>query len=255
MKKNILLAFVSFVFMSCYNNAFDEILFRTTEDPFDEAPAADSMKEEHKVFLSWTEDAACDEYILMRASDSLILDFKEVYSGTGNSFVDTDTEENALYIYRLDKIRGKKRFTGKSYGYGWWSDCRRDACEPNDEESESVWLKYQKDCNLAFVRYSDGKTAYRDTDWFYVYIPAQRCAEIAIFQEGCDDRTETDLEIIVLGKNSHTLIHGDAVQIQNETYEDGYYYFKIQPKISALPGKSGSTAIEYTVRYVRMITK
>ena len=52
-KKIIILIFTSLFFFSCYNNAFNEILFRTINDPFDDVPEADSLTTEHTVYLSW----------------------------------------------------------------------------------------------------------------------------------------------------------------------------------------------------------
>ena len=55
-KKVMFLIFTSLSFSSCYNSAFDEILFRTTDDPFDDTPVTDSLTTEHTVYLSWKKD-------------------------------------------------------------------------------------------------------------------------------------------------------------------------------------------------------
>ena len=169
MKKGIIISAALFLLCSCSQNAFEEMLFRTTDDPFDDVPLADSLSLEHTVFLSWKIDEGCDRYLLMRSCDQPVLNFECVYEGTETRWTDRDIPDGRRYVYRLDKTRGKKRFEGKDYAYGYSSDCRKDAWENNDTEERAVRLEHDLICSLPCVRYlTDGKEEL-DCDWFYGY--------------------------------------------------------------------------------------
>ena len=98
-KKLIIIAFSSICFFSCYNNAFNDVLFRTTADPFYDTPEADSLTTEHTIYLSWKEDAAADRFYLMRSYDTVPLDFSCVYEGTATNYTDVNLANNEKYIY------------------------------------------------------------------------------------------------------------------------------------------------------------
>ena len=105
MKKTLIVILSSLCFVSCYNNAFNDVLFRTTSDPFYDTPVTDSLRLEHTVFLNWKEDKGCDRFCLMRSFDNDNLDFKCIYEGTEVSYVDNQLEDNARYIYRMARNR------------------------------------------------------------------------------------------------------------------------------------------------------
>lgn len=110
MKKLLFISTIlsTLLLFSCSDNAFQDMLFRTTDDPFQDVPVADSLTTENTVYLSWEEDEGCDEFFLMKAYDSYYedLDFECVYEGTGTSFVDARLPEGDRYVYRLDKKKG-----------------------------------------------------------------------------------------------------------------------------------------------------
>ncbi|WP_297644906.1 hypothetical protein, partial [uncultured Treponema sp.] len=173
-KKAMLLIFTSLWFFSCYNNAFNEILFRTTDDPFDDVPATDSLTTEHTVYLSWKEDDAADSFYLMRSFDAISLDWTCIYEGKSTSYTDTGLIDNEKYIYRLDKTRGSKCFEGEKYGYGWSSGTIRDCCESNDAPENAAFLEYDRICNLPCVGFVTDNKEILDEDWFYVTVPPMR---------------------------------------------------------------------------------
>lgn len=257
--KNVLKLIIVYVCMlnSCYNNAFNEILFRNINDPFDDVPKADSLSKEHTVYLSWQEDDAADKYYLMRSFDTVPLDWSCVYEGTGTSYTDTDFMDNEKYIYRLDKTRGSKYFKGEKYGYGWSSGTIRDSCEPNDVPEKAAFLEYDRICNLSCVGFVTDNKEIIDEDWFYVTVPPMRQADIIVGQHNLTDTTrgaETNLRIQLSGLESQSVRHQTAYQIQNTTYETKNFYFKVFPERTSLSsGNSFCTVIEYTVSLNQII--
>lgn len=257
-KKVIILIFVLLCFSSCYNSAFNEILFRTTDDPFDDTPITDSLTTEHTVYLSWEKDDAADSFCLMRSFDTVPLDWSCVYKGSETSYTDTDFMNNEKYIYRLDKTRGSKYFQGKKYGYGWSSGTIRDYCESNDIPEKAAFLEYDRICNLPCVGFVTDNKEILDEDWFYVTIPPMRQADIIVGQHNLTNTTlgaETNLRIQLSGLESQSVRHQVAYQIQNTSYETKNFYFKVFPERTSLSsGNSFCTVIEYTVS-LNQITK
>lgn len=256
MKKLVILVLSLVCFVSCYNSAFNNILFRTTEDPFPDAPFTDSLSLEHTIYLNWQEDEGCDRFCLMRSFDSPSLNFKCIYEGTGTSFVDQHLENNARYIYRLDKWRGAECFEGKSYGYGYSSDCRKDSLEDNDEDTKASHLEYDRTCNLPCVRYTTDNREVFDRDWFYVEVPPRHSAYILITQKNQmigANGTDTNLRYQLSENESEAVKQNEEKVISNMDYERKIFYFKIFPEITGLIGNGGDTVIEYTVSLNRMI--
>lgn len=251
--KNVLKLIIVYVFMlnSCYNNAFNEILFRNINDPFDDVPKADSLSKEHTVYLSWQEDDAADKYYLMRSFDTVPLDWSCVYEGTATEYVDTNLVGDELYIYRLDKKRGSVRFEGKDYAYGFSADCRRDKYEPNDVDSSATPYMYACDCNLPCVRYQTNNKEILDYDWFAIKLPPRQTAVIVIKQNNFPaPHDSTYLKMLVLenGAQSKSVISGQQNLIHNPSYGEVTAYFKIFPETTGLlGGNRGIAIIEYTV--------
>ena len=250
-KNFVLLSCIPIFFFSCYNNAFDEILFRNMDDPFDDVPKVDSLATEHTVYLSWKEDDASDSFHLMRSFDSGSLSWSCIYEGCETSFTDKNLADNERYIYRLDKTRGQKYFKGKEYGYGWSSGSIRDCCENNDIKENATFLEYDRICNLTCVGFATGSKEILDEDWFYVTIPPMRQADIVVGQHNLDNSTvgaKTNLRIQVSGFDSQSVQHQVAYPIQNTGYETKNFYFKIFPERTSLSsGNTFCTIIEYTV--------
>lgn len=256
--KNVVLVLIlSLSFSSCYNNAFNEILFRTTADPFYDVPETDCLTKEHTVYLKWKEDPGADCYYLMRSFDSRLLEWSCVYEGKEACYTDTDLLDNEKYIYRLDKSRGTKRFEGKEYGYGWSSETVRDECESNDVMEDATFLEYDRICNLPCAGFVTENKAFLDEDWFYVSVPPMRQADIIVGQhnlETAPDGAVTNLRIQLSGLESQSVKHRVAYPIKNSSYETKIFYFRIYPERTSLSsGSSFSTVIEYTVSLNRII--
>lgn len=253
MKKKLFIIMLTFILTSCYNNAFNEVLFRTTEDPFDDSPVTDSLSIEHTIYLSWKEDEGSDNFRLMRSVDQNILSFSCIYEGKDTSYTDTEITSGNRYIYRLDKIRGTKIFEGKTYGYGFSSDCRRDSSENNDTEKDASFLEYDLICNIPCVRYITNNNTYLDSDWFYISIPPRRTAEIVINQQNLPNANattgaQTNLNIQVAGRASTTVRQNIATIIQNTSFKTQTFYFKVFPETTGLfPSNNQTAVIEYIV--------
>lgn len=239
------------LFASCSENAFEEILFRTADDPFYDTPSIDSLALEHTVYLSWDEDDACDTFRLMRAYDQSQLSFSCVYEGRRTAYTDVDLMDSSRYVYRLDKTRGKKYFEGMTRAYGYSSDCRRDEHEPNDREEDATFLEHDLICTLPCVQFITDKRQFMDEDWFYIMLPPCRAAEIVISQHGLSNEStgaNTSLMVQTAGCEGAAVKQKVAHVINNTSYETKRFYFKIYPNTTELFSANGSTAlIEYTV--------
>ena len=251
MKKFIYIAITVLILSSCHNNIFDDILFRTTDDPFYDIPQTDFLTLEHTIFLTWKADDAADTYILMRSLDQSVLNFSCVYEGTETAFTDTSLTDNNRYVYRLDKTRGAKYFEGRTFAFGCSTDCRRDIYEKNDTEADATLLEYDLVCNLPCMGFITQQNEILDVDWFYVTIPPMRQADIIIGQHNLTNSNtgvQTDLRIQVSGFESQSVNHQVAYPIRNTTYEPKTFYFKIFPERTRIASGNGfCTVIEYTV--------
>jgi hypothetical protein len=248
-KKILFLAFTLICFFSCYNNAFNEILFRTTNDPFDDKPTADSLRTEHTVYLSWKEDAAADSFCLMRSFDTVPLGWSCIYEGNATSYTDEQLPDKDLYIYRLDKIRGSKYFEGKEYAYGFSLDGRKDRFEPNDKDIMATNYKSPMSCTLPCVCFKTNNKTIIDADWFSINLSPYQSAHIVIRQTNFtkpDDSTY--LKYQELGKESESVTSGHAKVISNSSLEPQTLYFKIYPETTELiSGSNGIALIQYTI--------
>jgi len=244
-----------FCFFSCKQNIYEEILFRTLEDPFYDVPTTNSLKKENTIYLSWNEDDASDCFFLMRAEDDTKLNFTCIYKGTETSYIDTDLEEQTRYVYRLDKQRGNKKFIGQEYALGYASTCREDSCENNDNETVATLLTHDFICNLPCVRYTTENKVVIDEDWFYIEVPPRRKVEILIFQEGLPKNLNgsesaplTNLLFQVVGKESTDVIQTNAIIIENTDIETKCIYFRVFPKTTELfANDSFQTVIVYNI--------
>lgn len=236
---------------SCSENTFEEILFRTVDNPFYDTPSIDSLSLEHTVYLSWDEDDACDAFRLMRSYDQKELNFSCVYEGKRIAYKDIDLMNGSRYVYRLDKTRGKKYFEGMTHAYGYSSDCRRDEYEPNDREEDATFLEHDLICNLPCVQFIAGNRRFIDEDWFYIALPPRRAAEIVISQHNLPNEStgaNTSLMVQTAGCESASVKQKVAHVINNTSHTTKRFYFKIYPNITELFSASSSTAlIEYTV--------
>lgn len=258
MKKiDILLLLLAMFLYSCKENSFEEIVFRTQEDPFYDVPNAESLTLENTIYLSWKGDDGTDTFYLMRSNDQSSLNFSCIYKGNKTFYTDTNLKELNRYIYRLDKKRGNEYFTGQSYAYGFSSTFRNDECEPNNTEENATFLEYDRICNLPCIKYITENKTFLDSDWFYVSVPPRRIAEIVVRQNGLEntsDGAETNLKIQIAGKLSEAIKQNNSIQIKNPSYKTKNIYFKIMSEETELFSENSYfTVIEYTVSLNQII--
>ena len=178
MKNSLLILGLVLLATGC-SNGLSEIFLTSSADPFSDTPEIRFMDFQGQINLFWKKDDGADSYILLRKSDSAASGFSEIYRGKKNFFEDRNGSTGERYIYRLDKIRGQKRFYGTSYSYGFFSDAAKDQWEDNNCKKNAVELEEDKDANLYFCSFYDG-TIILDQDWFYVTIPSHRTAEVTL---------------------------------------------------------------------------
>ena len=246
----------SFLFMSCQDNTFQDIIFRPIDDPFQDVPVADSLSLEGTVYLSWESDECSDIYILQRSIDSASLNFTTVYEGTGTSYTDSNLTTDYRYVYRLNKTRGSKIFYGENYAYGFCSSLRADSFEDNNDEKSATVLDYDRICNLPCAKFITDSYSLIDEDWFSITIPPVRTAEIIVSQSGLVNSTAgsaTALLVQVSGFSAQAVLQQTGIQISNPSTEIKTFYFKIYPNVSGLFGADEYlTSIEYTISLNRV---
>lgn len=248
-KKVLAVFYVPLLFTSCHDNAFDEMLFRNTSDPFYDVPDADSLSREHTVHLSWEEDDAADSFCLMRSFDTVPLSWSCVYEGTATSYTDERLPDKDLYVYRLDKIRGSKYFEGKEYAYGFSLDGRNDCFENNDRDALATNYKSPMSCTLPCVRFNTNNKTLMDEDWFSINLEPYQSAHIVFRQTNfTKPDSSTYLKYQELGKESESIISGHAKVISNSSLEPQTLFFKVYPETTGLiSGSNGIALIQYTV--------
>lgn len=245
-KKVIFSVLLTLSLVSCYNSEFEDVLFRNTQDPFYDIPVADSLAKEHTVYLSWKVDDAADKFLLMRALDAENLNWICVYEGIGTNYTDENLPDKELYVYRLDKKRGAKYFTGAGYAYGFSLDGRRDRYENNDVDYRATMYRSPMSCTLPCVRYKTNNKLIVDEDWFSIKLAPMQTAHMMIVQNNMG--TQQLMKYQERGKESETVITNTAKRISNTTFEDQVLYFKIYPETTALFTKSsGIASIQYTI--------
>lgn len=254
----LLLSFKILLLFSCKENTFEELIFRTTEDPFYDTPKEDSLLVENTIYISWKKDEAADTFFLMRSLDQNPLYFSCVYEGCETNYADTNLTELKRYIYRLDKKRGKEYFTGENYAYAVSSSCRKDFYEPNDTEQQATFLEYDCICNLTCEKYITSSKTKIDVDWFYVSVPPRRIAEIVLSQKnGLKDNSTnalTNLKIQIPGSESEAVKQNMSIQIKNPSYVTKNICFKIMPEETGLFSENSYfTVIEYTISLNQII--
>lgn len=251
MRKLLILFFFILSFVSCTYNTFEQVLFRTLQDPFCDSPITNSDTLENTIFLNWQEDEACDKYYLMKSYDQPGLNFTCVYEGSNTNYTDTNVESNSRYVYRLDKKRGNKLFKGKNYSYAYGANCRKDAYENNNTESNATFLEYDLTCNLSCVKYETEGVLHLDEDWFFVTVPPMRSAEIIISQKGLENtgvNAETQLNIQVIGEIEKPVAQKSGIILSNSSTNPTNIFFRVFPKTTGLfTASSCVTVIEYTI--------
>ena len=222
------------LFTSC-ENPIGNVLLRTYSDPFDQAPVVDSFREVEKIFISWDEDKGADEYILLRAEDAVNPVFKEVYRGKSLNFVDSlgnGLNRSTMYLYRLDKKRGKVSFESENVGYGYCSPKERDGYDNNSKDNP---LFLEMGCAYERMNLYCGKYKYKghlafETDWYYIKVSGNSVKNIVVKQTQPVPNGASD-PVIFYSENSYSLTNvGQNFQITNQSLEDKYIPFRLQMK-------------------------
>lgn len=221
-------------FTSC-ENPIGDVLLRTYSDPFDQAPVVDSFREVEKIFLSWDEDKGADEYVLLRAEDAVSPVFKEVYRGKELNYIDSISNglnSSKMYLYRLDKRRGKVPFESEMVSYGYCSPKERDTNNNHTRENALfLGMGYAATgANLYCGKYKYKGTVVFEEDWYYVKVSARSIKTVVVTQTQPKINGTEDPLIFYL-KDGYSLTNvGANFQLENQSLEDMYIPFKLQMK-------------------------
>ena len=240
----VLIVSSALIFSGCGNGIY-EIVARDQGDPDTFYLNVDSFSEENVIRCSWAKDERCDRYIVMRSEDREPLHFEKVYEGDGTVYEDAVLKEDTRYLYRLDKVRGKKGFKGKTHYMGIYSKQIKDVYEPNDKKENAVLLESDRQANVYYYRSTEG-TILEDEDWYKVRVPARRQAKITIIY----DVTHQPFVITkpYNGEEERPATN-TAVVIKNDTNYEKELRFKISlDKNIVVSGSAGGAYYQYTLR-------
>jgi len=249
--RRILLLAIALVLFGCDTEIY-EVLSRSKQDPFTEAPVVTSFIEENAIYISWTEDKMADTYILERAEDNAsALLFKEIYSGKEVSYIDREIVDEKLYLYRLHKQRGSKIgwVSGAVLGVG--SAIRMDEHEPNNKEEDATWIGPMRISNIYYYKAHDGQVV-SDEDWYYVTVPSYTKATLIVedYQVGSAGAA-THFKIIIKGGGPAAQVtNNSGIDLINPDSAEKRIYFKIiadESKFVTSPAQAGGALIQYSI--------
>ena len=232
------------LFSGCGNGLY-EIISRDQGEPDNFYVKVDSFSEENKIRCSWGKDERSDRYILMRSEDKVPLVFEKVYDGDGTAYEDTVLKEDTRYLYRLDKVRGEKKFKGKTHYMGIYSKQVNDDYEPNDTKEEAVLLENDKQASVYYYRSTEG-TIVEDEDWYKVKLAAKRQAKITVIYDAAH---QPFIVTKPYNGQQERPATNDGVEIRNDTDYEKELRFKISlDKNIVVSGSAGGGYYPYTVR-------
>jgi len=235
--KNIVLLAGCFVFAAC-SLGMNDLLGRTTSDPFTEIPHVQSFNGDFSIVINWSRDEAADEYCLYRAADDLYPYYQLIYSGPLTMYRDVFTlpQEENLYLYRLGKRRGQKLFvdlaTRGRAALGVVSSYRVDFHEPNNNRQRAVLLDDIRLTANSWYYCSntiDGISIYNE-DWYYIPIPSHWFASIILYDyEAIKNSADNHFRIDIYGEGIDEIIHEKEKGIPNKSNYPDKIYFRIFP--------------------------
>ena len=233
---------------SCPNGSAADFL-RGYDDPFDDTPTATSYTREYTVFLSWKEDEAADEYILLRAPDDGKYAFCELYRGTFTSFSDTlhSAQDQERLLYRLDKRRGSRTFCGSEYACAVASGTLRDLHEDNDVSGRATEIVTACEATMPCSLFAYDGRAFYDEDWYSVSLKPLRTAYFTLTQtDSTPEGTETDFVFVQEGGIRMPIASGIKFKIENTSLETRRVRFKIMPDLTRVfSGAAGARVLAY----------
>lgn len=256
----VLIAVIAFA--SCSSPMY-ETLARTTNDPFFEAPRAQSFVKDFTIVLDWSSDEAADEYLLYRSRDDIYPDYQIVYRGNALGYHDRFTvdHEGEKYLYRLAKRRGSRIFKnleerGKA-ALGVVSGDLVDAFEPNDIFGKATALGYEKLYvnGYFFLSNTADNVGFYDEDWYRVEIRPKWKAQIILEDlEAPPYSTIQHFKIIKYQFGTETIATDSNFEIANPGNETILYYFRVSPDVDVYRNEAGMLSggfgkfVRYTIR-------
>lgn len=250
MKRLMIIQILSSMALISCSTDINDVLFRDSSDPFKDIPEVKSFEREMTNYVSWKEDECCDEYILMRREDSAVSVFKSIYQGTGTEYVDTDLTESSRYIYRLDKVRGNRRFSGEKHAYGVGSTTRNDAFEDNDSEARAILLETDyAEATMPCYKIARENIIVSDVDWYYVTVPPKRQAEVIIKQTSLNDGATTNFYVLTPNNKPAAVKNNFAIELKNTSHQTQRIAFKVYANESNIftESSSGTVFLQYKI--------
>lgn len=236
---------LTFLVAGC-DNGLATLIFRPQKAPETFDIDIQSFTLENKIICSWKEDVLTDEYILLRSEDTVPLNFSQVFVGNSFFYEDSNLKDNTKYIYRLDKIRGKNRFTGKKHYLGVFGEKKRDAYEPNNSINKATYLEKPKQANLYYYVSLEGIQLF-DVDWYIVRVKANRVINLSLTY----DATRSLFKVI-LPPNGQEIrpANNQSFQIRNDTEKEKYFYFSVQLDKDQFAPTGVSAFYTYTIKLI-----
>jgi hypothetical protein len=218
----------------------DDVLGRTTSDPFQEIPRVRSFNGDLSIVISWSRDEAADEYILYRAKDTATEpQYSEIYRGPLTEYRDYQnfslSEAEDIYLYRLGKRRGSKLFVDISSrnkaALGVVSNNRIDFNEPNDSIESATLLDVEKLTAKSWFYSSNATDNIKifDEDWYCIDIQGGWEASVVLSDLDRPAREDHHFNIEVYGGKTEEIYSGENKSIPNNTNHAGRFYFRIVP--------------------------
>jgi hypothetical protein len=207
-----------------------ELLTRTTDDPEVVTPIIESFVMSNTIFARWASDEGADEYILERAEDNPdVLAWQTVYRGDGTAYTDGGLEDEARFIYRLSKRRGKETFGPSAGVIGVSSLICRDVYR-NDTMEQAVQLESKDYIANIFYYRTFGGLEIMDEDWYFIDIPPFRQASVVVNDSQVAESDQpTHFECYEYGRGNQLVRHLKDFWIINNELETKRYYFKLYP--------------------------
>ncbi len=245
--------------LSCDNDLYDSIS-RTSDDPnVSMPPAVVSYMEKDTIFISWPYDEACDTFVLLRANDSPHPNFSEIYRGKLLSYKDKELVSGERYLYRLDKIRGKKYFVSSRYSYGVCSEITAERTDDNNSKEKAVLLENEYSANLHFVRFYDGKELC-DYDWYKVSVPPKHTVHITVTESNLAmAEVNTHFMYIIPLYESMVVPQAKSFSLKNTSYQTKIMYFALYPNTTSYETlfidseATGAVCRSYSVKLAEII--
>ena len=263
MVAKILIIITAFLILAACSLGMNDMLGRTTDDPFEEIPKVVSFNGDYSIMVSWSKDNAADEYFLYRAADTISPQYQLIYRGPLTEYKDTFslTQNGYPYLYRLGKQRGQRRFedltTPGKAAFGIVSVSEIDEYEPNDIMAQATELSYNELIVNSWFYTSntiDGISIF-DDDWYYVDIPARWIAVIILHDiDALANSDYSHFKMEIFSRGTVDIFSSRPREITNPSAYAERIYFRVYADHTAFrlnyPMTSGGCGrfIKYTIK-------